>query len=134
MAYRRRRNSVSLAIQAMELGFAVPQVIALRLMRIAGAGANPSARDRREFRLMGTEKIAASVESWNAMLWELLRANLNLAFTLSPLWWFGSPFAARSVRAMQRHFSGAAMAALAKGVAPIRRRAVANARRLRRPA
>jgi hypothetical protein len=92
MPSRRRRNSVALALQGMELGLAVPQVIAHRLMRIAAAGSRPSARDQRELWLMGSEKIAAAAESWNAMLWELFRANLTFALSFNPYFWLRSPF------------------------------------------
>ena len=114
----------------MELGFATPQVIAHRLMRIAAAGPRPSARDWSELWLMGTEKIDAFSESWNAMLLELFRANLAFALSFGPHLWFPRPMTARSSRAATRHFQRTALAALAKGVAPVRRRAVANARRL----
>jgi hypothetical protein len=116
----------------MELGFAVPQVVAHRLMRIAAAGSRPSARDWSEFWLMGAEKIDAFSESWNAMLFELFRANLAFALSFGPSLWFPLPLTARSTRARTRHFERAALATLAKGVAPIHRRAVANARRLGR--
>jgi len=131
MARRRSRNSTALAIQAMELGFAIPQVIAHRLMRIAAAGARPSARDWSELWLMGAEKIDAFNESWNAMLLELFRSNLLFALSFGPHLWF-RPMTARSSRAATRHFQRTALAALAKGVAPVHRRAVANARRLGR--
>ena len=132
MAYR-RPNTLILATQAMELGFAVPQVVAQRLMRIATAGARPSVSDWNEFWLMGAEKVAAFGESWNAMLLELCRANLAFAFSFGPTWWFRFPVTARSSQARtRRHIERTALAALAKGIAPIHRRAVANARRLGR--
>ena len=99
---------------------AVPQVIAHRMARLAFAGASPSARDRREFRRMGAEKVAAFYESWNAMYLALLRANLNLALSPFQVWW--SP--------MRGHRTG--LSILGHGLAPISRRAAANARRLRR--
>ena len=110
MATRRRRRSKSLAVQTMELGVAVPQVIAHRIARMAIAGASPSARDRKELRRMGIEKVAAVNEAWNAMALEAFRANQRL--TLS--------------------FMHAALGIFGKGMAPVRRRAVANAKRLGR--
>ena len=110
MATRRPRRSKSLAVQTMELGVAVPQVIAHRVARMAIAGASPSARDRKELRRMGSEKVAAASEAWNAMALEALRANQRL--TLS--------------------FMHAAWDIFGKGMAPVRRRAVANAKRLGR--
>jgi len=134
MATRRRRNASALATQAMELGFAAPQVVAHRLMRMAAAGPRPSSDDWNELWLMGAEKIVAYGESCNAMLLELLRANWAFALSFGPAWWFGLPLSARTSRARtRRHFERTALAALAKGVAPIHRRAVANARRLSSP-
>src|SRR5206468_8246042 len=83
----RRRNNAALATQMMELGFAVPQVIAHRLMRIAAAGSRPSADDRRELWLMGAEKVVAYGESCNAMAWELFRANWVFSLSFGPTWW-----------------------------------------------
>lgn len=98
------------AAQWAQIAIAAPQVVAHRLTRMALAGPTPSARDRREFHLMGAEKSAAFVESWAAMWMQLWTAQQRLAFG-----W------------MQ-----ALAGVLGHGVAPVRRRAVANARRLRR--
>ena len=150
---RHSRSSARLATQAFELSIAAPQVIAYRLARLAFAGLSPSARDRREFARMGTEgavdlmnstfyprgrggkpvvlvekepepkgdaHIAAFYESWNAMYLALLRANLSLALSPFQVWW--SPARGRRT----------GLTILNHGLAPIRRRATANARRLRR--
>jgi len=117
---RRSRSSARLATQAFELSVAAPQVIALRLTRLAFVGLSPSARDRRELLRMCAEKVATFYESWNAMYLALLRANLNLALSPFQVWW--SPMRSQRTR----------LAILGHGLAPIRRRAVANARRLRR--
>ena len=69
---------------------------------------------------MSTEKVAAFYESWNAMLLALLRANLTLALSPFQLWWFP----AQGLRT--------GLAILGHGLAPVHRRATANARRLRR--
>ena len=126
------RRSRALGAQMIDLGFAVPEVMAYRIARMALVGSSPSARDRREFQRMGAEKLAAFYESWNAMLTEMLRANAQLA-----LWsarWFvpGWPASRPLTRATAGHIQRAAIGILGKGVAPVRRRAVANARRLRR--
>jgi hypothetical protein len=134
MTSRRRRNSRALAGQALELGFAVPQVVAHRMRRIALAGPSPSTRDRKEFYLMSAEKAAAFFESWNAMLWEMIRANVAFTLSSTPLFWRGWPFATGSSRQAAAHWRRATAAVLQKGVAPVRRRAVANARRLSRKA
>ncbi|MFD2837766.1 hypothetical protein ACFS3C_18085 [Azotobacter vinelandii] len=51
---RRRTNRASK--QVVELAMAVPLVVAQRMARMAMAGTAPTARDRREFQLMGAEK------------------------------------------------------------------------------
>jgi hypothetical protein len=122
---------MAFAAQAYELGFAVPQVVAHRLARMALAGASPSARDRKEFHRMGAEKISALGESWNAMAMHAFLANQQLAYSFVQSLWF--PWSRPpSVLSATRHLSDATLAMLGKGVAPIRRRAVANARRLGR--
>jgi hypothetical protein len=128
---RRIRKSRSLAAQAFELGVAVPQVIAHRVARMAVAGASPSARDRKEFHLMGAEKITALNEACNAMAVQAFRENQKLALAyMQSLWfpWLRQP----SAKSASRHLNKAALAILGKGMTPIRRRAVANAKRLGR--
>ena len=126
------RRARALAAQVTDLGLAVPQVLAHRITRMMLAGSSPSARDRREFQRMGTEKVAAFYESLNAMLVEITRANVELS--LSSARWFlsGLPATLQSSRSAAAHVQRAAIGVLGKGVAPVRRRAVANARRLGR--
>jgi len=128
MARRRRRRSKSLAVQSVELGFAVPQVIAHRLARIASAGASPSARDRAEFQRMGTEKIAALNEAWAAMAAETFRAQQEIALSL----WFPWINPGSAFNKASRQISRAGLDILGAGMAPARRRAVANAKRFGR--
>ena len=133
MATRRQRAKTSaLAVQAAELALAAPQVIAHRLSRVALAGPRLSERDRKEFELMVAEKNAAFSEAWQAMATHGARANQALAASF-----FKSfigvahgkrPSPARS--AAQLHH--AALGILGKGLAPLHRKAVANAKRLGR--
>lgn len=116
----RRRASARIARQAAELALATPQVMAHRLARLALAGTSPSARDRREFDRMVAEKLAAFYESWHAMSWALLRANLTWA--LAPLRFLGA----------SRRGWRTGSTILGAGLAPVHRRATANARRLNR--
>ena len=126
-----RRKRTPSWLKATEFALAVPQVVSHRLTRMASAGMSPNARDRREFLRMGTEKVAAFAESWNAMTMEALRIQQRASI----LWWrafwmpwlHGDPnrYASSSMRNAQRRIFG-------KGMAPIQRRAVANARRLAR--
>ncbi|MBS1222431.1 MAG: hypothetical protein H6R23_2051 [Proteobacteria bacterium] len=131
MATRRTRKTPPVARQAAELAVAAPQVIALRLARLALAGPTPSARDRREFQRMGAEKAAAFAESWNAMAQQALEATPTLALSFLRAFW--SPAHARSsATAVTRQVSRAALGMVRKGLAPVHRRAVANAKRLSR--
>jgi len=79
MPPRHKRQSTSVIVEATELARAVPQVEAHRVTRKALAGTSPTARDQREFRQMGAEKMAAFTESWNAMATQAFRANYLLA-------------------------------------------------------
>jgi hypothetical protein len=56
-----------LATRTLEMMLASAEVIGHRTGRMALAGLSPSARDRREFALMGQEKIEAGVQSAQAM-------------------------------------------------------------------
>jgi len=114
---RTSRNSQTLARQASELAFAVPQVMAHRLTRMALAGGKPNARDRREFHGMGQEKVLAFWQSWFAMSMATVEATQKA--------WLAMAVGAQ-VPVVD------AQAILAKGLAPVHRKATANARRLAR--
>ena len=131
MATRRPPKTPPLARQAAELAVAVLPVIAHRLTRLARAGPAPSVRDRREFQRMGAEKAAAFAESWNAMARQTLEANQTLASSFLRAFW--SPASARpSAPSAARQVGRAAMGIVQKGLAPVHRCAVANAKRLGR--
>ncbi len=68
---------IDLARQTSEMLTASAQVIGHRTRRLALAGGQPSARDRREFTRMGQEKIAAATESARAMAREMLAIHLR---------------------------------------------------------
>jgi hypothetical protein len=110
----RRRRSKALAAQTVDLAFAVPQVIAHRVARMA---------DQKEMHRMGTEKFAAFGEAWTAMALEAWLANQKFALS----------FMQSALLPGTRQLNRAALDILASGMTPIRRRAVANARRLGRP-
>jgi hypothetical protein len=95
------------------------------------SGGTPSPRDRAELHRMSTEKVAAFYESWNAMFVEMCRANVQ--FAQASIGWPWSLAMSRRAPARLSTEGGRAVAAvLGAGLAPIRRRAVANAKRLRR--
>ena len=79
MPPRHKRQSRSVIVKATELACAAPPVVTHRVTRMALAGTPPTARDQREFRQMGAEKMAAFTESWNAMATQAFRANYLLA-------------------------------------------------------
>ena len=133
MTIRRARSSPTLHAQAAELAWAVPQVVAHRLARIAAAGAKPTLRDRKELTRMVAEKHAAFGESWQAMGLQALHAHQSLAATLARAA-LRPPSPRRknaaNLFALQLQMQQAALAVLGKGLAPVHRRAVANAKRL----
>jgi hypothetical protein len=67
-----------LATKTLEMMLASAQVIGYRTGRMALAGPAPNARDRREFALMGREKIEAGAKSAQAMAAHMM--------TMSPPW------------------------------------------------
>jgi hypothetical protein len=133
MTARRRPPALALSAKTAELALAVPQVVAHRLLRMAHAGPHPSARDRKEFARMVAEKHSAFGESWKAMALQTLHsqrafaAALALAATPAP-----SKRANPAAHALGTELQLAALAVLGKGLAPVHRRAVANAKRLAR--
>ena len=132
MLSRRTRKTTSLLAKTAELAFAVPQVVAHRVTRMAIAGPAVSERDRKEFQRMGAEKAAAFGESWSAMTLQAVRANQALAACVVRSFWSpslrGKPDAARVLA----QWHGAALGIVDKGMAPVHRKAVANAKRLAR--
>jgi hypothetical protein len=68
-----------LATSYAEMAAASTEVVARRTQRMAIAGSSPSSRDRREFALMGREKIDAGAESARAVGAEVLRLNHRFA-------------------------------------------------------
>ncbi len=96
----------------------------MRTARMLAAGANPSAHDRREFERMRTEKVQAVWESLNVMGLEIAKAQQQYALFAMRQWW--SPWVSPWSMAAD------AMRILDKGLAPVHRRASANARRLRK--
>jgi hypothetical protein len=142
-----------LAMKTTEMLISSGQVIGTRVDQMARAGATPSARDRKEFALMGSEKVRAATESGLAIAARLQSMNGNLWLRA---WqqWFASATAMMSLassktmgqavdrqaavyRSMARSAGTAsqlsnATARLAhSGLAPVHRAATANARRLR---
>lgn len=144
------------AARSTEMMVAASQVVAHRTDRMAKAGPLPNARDRREFALMGAEKVAAAQESSQAVQKHLMTA---LPWQLGMRWWqdavavsqaavklgtsrtpaqaiaragtltqVATAAGKRSARA-----SGNAARLASSALEPIAKRATANAKRLGRP-
>ena len=147
---RRRRGSIA---KMAELAIAAPQVAAIRTARIVAAGANPVAADRVEFSRMCTEKVQAFWESMFAMNAQLVRSQQEYARTAALQWlrlwatpWWVSPYSPipRAIASLpaapglnvptrrQRQRQRAIAKVLEAGLAPVHKRATANARRLGR--
>ena len=99
---------------------------------MAIAGPTLSARDRKEFHLMVAEKMAGFGEAWIAMVLQTIRANQAVAVSLFRAFWAPSLRRRASTTAVAAQLQSAALDILAKGLAPVHRKAVANAKRLAR--
>lgn len=137
MNKKARRSALRIGTQATELMFAAPQVVAHRLGRMGASGSGTSVRDRREFQRMGTEKFAAFAESWNQMALQMLKVNQQMARAWMSAWWLPvrmTPGAAprRSISRAAAQMQSSALDVMASGLAPVHRRATANAKRLGR--
>ncbi len=121
-----------LASQALELSIAAPQVMAHRLSRIATAGVIPNDRDRKEFLLMGNEKILAFYQSWAAMWVQGFKVQME--FNQSMLNMFLAPAMGKAPNPAQwlEVLPSAGAKVLAAGLSPVHGKAVSNARRLGR--
>jgi hypothetical protein len=119
---RTPRNS-STAAKLTELGLAAPQVIAHRLTRMVLAGPTMSARDRKEFSGMVSEKQVAVAQAWTGMFAEGVRLQQQLTLSL----FTGATPSQHAARA-----KSAASRIASTGLAPFHRKAMANAKRLAR--
>lgn len=131
-----RRKATRLQAQTAQMMHAAPQVVAHRLRRMALAGPQPSERDRREFHRMGAEKLAAFGEAWQAMAWQVLKSNQQLALSMMRTWWpLLDPRVVSKAATLDQAtqaWQAATLDILGQGLRPVHRRAVANARRLGR--
>lgn len=78
---------------------------------------------------MGAEKAAVFAESWNAMAQQALVANQELAASFMRSFWSARP---PSASALAAQWHDAALGVIGKGMAPVHRKALANAKRLAR--
>lgn len=142
MPKTRNRRATAVGLKTAELMFAAPQVVAHRVARMATAGPLPSERDRREFQRMGAEKVAAFQESWAAMGSQTFAMQQQWGRHLMSAWtdWMRMAFnpwhpgagasMARTASRSAAQLQSIALGVAGKGLAPVHRRAVANAKRL----
>lgn len=110
--------------QLTELSIAAPQVIAHRINRLSVAGmAAPAEWD--EWYLMGSEKVAAFVESWQAIGLRSAALQQEAIEGLAAMFWQPWSGGLSAARVAEQ-----ALLAISSGLEPVHRRAVANARRL----
>lgn len=129
-----------LARRSSELGQAVPEVVAARIGRMVQAGPWPGRRDRLEAQRMVVEKFEALGESGWRMAARMAAIQQQYALWWMQAWWklaLGGWTRPRTLRALSaranRQLAGGALDVALHGLEPVHRRAVANARRLRRP-
>lgn len=142
----------TLALKTGEMMLASAQVIQHRSGRIVRAGISPDARDRREFMLMGQEKIDAVNESAQVMTIQMIAINQRLALhafrqlmsgaesalalLLAPA--FGNRqlelprIAMTNAAAMTTMVSNELAGLARRGLKPVHARAISNAKRLRK--
>lgn len=127
---RQSFNAQRLSRQFTELFFAAPQVVMHRTSRMATT--KLSARDQAEFSRMGSEKVAAFYQSWAGMWtaavaiqYEMIAAYSSAALAFATK---GTASTGAAVAAM----SDAATRVASAGLAPVHKKAVANAKRLAR--
>lgn len=128
----RSRKTKSIVTKAAELSMAVPQVVAHRVARMVMAGSSPSERDRKEFKLMVAEKNTAFSQSWQAMATQAMLANQTLALAMLRTAWTPASWGKPAATKLANQAQGAALGILNKGLSPVHRKAVANAKRLAR--
>lgn len=78
---------------------------------------------------MGAEKASVFAQSWNAMAMQAFVAQQQLATSFMRSFW--SP-RAPSASAVAAQWQNAALGVMVKGMAPVHRKTVANAKRLAR--
>ena len=121
------KGAFNLANQSAQLALAVPKVMANRLDIMAQAGLTPNAQQQQEMFTMGAEKVAAFYESWWEMGLEMAKQNQKVMLSLFTPWTMPRTLAKASDPKKLQHNM---LKVLNKGMQPVSRRAVANAKRL----
>jgi hypothetical protein len=130
-------KSYRLSRRSGELARAVPQVVAMRVGRMLGAGPVPSPREQQEFYRMGAEKVDAFFESWLAVASHSLAAQQRFALWWCQTWWkvalggwMNPPTVGHLSSSAGQQLMDSMLDVTMHGMAPVHRRAVDNARRL----
>ena len=121
-----------LVTQAVELCLVAPQVVAHRLARMVVAGPLPTTRGQQELLRMGEEKITAFQQSWAAMWVQALHLQLQVAQGLPRATAQSLSRGEPAWMPLLHATAHGTTSLLQAGLAPVHRRAVANARRLQR--
>ncbi|MEX1165505.1 MAG: polyhydroxyalkanoate granule-associated phasin [Hydrogenophaga sp.] len=130
MASRTPTKQQTLRQKSNELAAASSQVVAHRVTRMVLAGPMPSERDRTEFTRMVEEKHQAFSESWLAMAAQSLVAQQAITTTAWRSMFYPWLGGGATPRAMAEQMQQAGMGVIQKGMAPVHRKAMANAKRL----
>ena len=130
-------KQLRLTRDAAQMATAVPQVVLHRVSRMMTAGVVPNRRDQDEFYRMGAEKVAAFGESWAAMSMQTMAAQQQFMGWWVQTWWqvalggwTNPPTFQHLSHSAQRRWMNSVLDVAARGMAPVHRRAVANAKRL----
>lgn len=128
-----------LSRRSSELAQAVPQVVAMRVGRMMGGGLWPAAHDQQELYRMGAEKVEAFNESWQAMASQAATSQQQFARWWMRTWWDAAlggwtnpPTMGHLTASAGGHWLNSMLDISLRGLAPVHRRAVSNARRLER--
>lgn len=127
----RQKKIAQLSSQTLELAQAAPQVINMRLGQFAQAGLTPKPQDMAEFNRMFAEKQQAFFHSWQAICTQAFYAQTKLANTywqmmMTP-WRWSHP---STTATLLNQWQDAVLQTANAGLAPVRRKASANVKRL----
>ncbi len=130
-------KQMRLSRRASQLAQAVPQVMTQRIGRMMMAGVLPVPGDQLEYYRMSSEKVEAFYESWAAMAAQSWQAQQQFSMWWMQTWWkvaLGGWMNPPSLHQLSSHASqrlaDSMLDVTMRGMAPVHRKAVANAKRL----
>ena len=137
MAKARSTKVTSLQRKTAQLMVAAPVVVAHRAGRMIRAGSAPTASDQVELKLMVKEKTDAAIEAWIAIASSLMSASqqhlqVGVNAWMNPRTYreMASGRVPRALRTPWSRIGDDFARAATKGLEPVHRRVVANAKRL----